>query len=148
MLELLYGCGIRNSELIGINLDDVRWSNEMILVRGKGEKSAMCRSAIRPSRRVRAYLPARQRVLGETKHGAEKRVAHQPARLAADHAQCRPHREADCREPAASRPMYIRTRCATPSAPTCWKKAPTCAPSRRCWATSGSRPRSAIRSSP
>ncbi len=28
MLELLYGCGIRNSELIGINLDDIRWSNE------------------------------------------------------------------------------------------------------------------------
>ena len=38
MLELLYGCGIRNSELIGINLDDVRWSNEIILVRGKGRK--------------------------------------------------------------------------------------------------------------
>src|SRR6185437_12907537 len=38
MLELLYGCGIRNSELIGINLDDVRWSNDMILVRGKGRK--------------------------------------------------------------------------------------------------------------
>jgi len=24
MLELLYGCGIRNSELTGINLDDIR----------------------------------------------------------------------------------------------------------------------------
>jgi len=24
LLELLYGCGIRNSELIGINLDDIR----------------------------------------------------------------------------------------------------------------------------
>src|SRR5690348_2485324 len=24
MLELLYGCGIRNSELVGINLDDIR----------------------------------------------------------------------------------------------------------------------------
>ena len=38
ILELLYGCGIRNSELIGINLDDIRWSNEMVLVRGKGRK--------------------------------------------------------------------------------------------------------------
>ncbi len=26
MLELLYGCGIRNSELVGINLDDIRLS--------------------------------------------------------------------------------------------------------------------------
>jgi integrase/recombinase XerC len=28
MLELLYGCGIRNSELTGINLDDIRVSAE------------------------------------------------------------------------------------------------------------------------
>src|SRR5208337_4378410 len=33
IFELLYGCGIRNSELIGIDLDDVRWSGEAILVR-------------------------------------------------------------------------------------------------------------------
>ncbi len=38
MLELLYGCGIRNSELIGINLDDIRVSAEAILIRGKGKK--------------------------------------------------------------------------------------------------------------
>ncbi|PYX96669.1 MAG: recombinase XerC, partial [Acidobacteria bacterium] len=28
LLELLYGCGIRNSELTGINLDDIRLSSE------------------------------------------------------------------------------------------------------------------------
>src|SRR5579864_7342856 len=38
MLELLYGCGIRNSELTGINLDDIRLSAEAILIRGKGKK--------------------------------------------------------------------------------------------------------------
>jgi integrase/recombinase XerC len=38
MLELLYGCGIRNSELIGINVDDIRLSAEAILIRGKGKK--------------------------------------------------------------------------------------------------------------
>jgi len=38
IFELLYGCGIRNSELIGINLDHIYWSNEAILVRGKGKK--------------------------------------------------------------------------------------------------------------
>src|SRR5207249_10143015 len=36
MLELLYGCGIRNSELVGINLDDIRPTAEALLVRGKG----------------------------------------------------------------------------------------------------------------
>ncbi len=38
MFELLYGCGIRNSELVGINLDDIRLSSEAILIRGKGKK--------------------------------------------------------------------------------------------------------------
>src|SRR5512140_1052931 len=34
MLELLYGCGIRNSELVGINLDHVHVKGEIILIRG------------------------------------------------------------------------------------------------------------------
>jgi len=41
MLELLYGCGIRNSELTGINLDDIRLSAEAILIRGKGKKERL-----------------------------------------------------------------------------------------------------------
>ena len=38
ILEMLYGCGIRNAELVGLNLDDIHWANEAILVRGKGQK--------------------------------------------------------------------------------------------------------------
>src|SRR5579885_3752559 len=38
MLELLYGCGIRNSELTGINLEDIRLSAEAILIRGNGKQ--------------------------------------------------------------------------------------------------------------
>ena len=38
ILELLYGCGIRNAELTGLNVDDIHWANEAILVRGKGRK--------------------------------------------------------------------------------------------------------------
>ena len=37
ILELLYGCGIRNAELTGLNLEDIHWANEAILVRGKGQ---------------------------------------------------------------------------------------------------------------
>ena len=72
ILELLYGCGIRNSELIGINLDDIRWSNEMILVRGKGRKERYVPFGDSAKAAVEAYLPARQRVLGETKQTTEK----------------------------------------------------------------------------
>lgn len=72
ILELLYGCGIRNSELIGINLDDIRWSNEIILVRGKGKKERYVPFGESAAEAVKSYLPARQRVLGETKHTTER----------------------------------------------------------------------------
>jgi integrase/recombinase XerC len=71
-LELLYGCGIRNSELIGINVDDIRWSNELVLVRGKGRKERFVPFGDSAKAAVQAYLPARQRVLGETKRTTER----------------------------------------------------------------------------
>jgi integrase/recombinase XerC len=72
IMELLYGCGIRNSELIGINLDDIRWSNEIILVRGKGKKERYVPFGESAAEAVKAYLPRRQQVLGETKRTTEK----------------------------------------------------------------------------
>ena len=72
ILELLYGCGIRNSELIGINLDDIRWSNEVVLVRGKGRKERYVPFGDSAKAAVQAYLPARQRVLGETRRTTER----------------------------------------------------------------------------
>ena len=72
ILELLYGCGIRNSELIGINLDDIRWSNEVVLVRGKGRKERLVPFGESAKAAVQNYLPARQRVLGETKRTTER----------------------------------------------------------------------------
>jgi integrase/recombinase XerC len=72
ILELLYGCGIRNSELIGINLDDIRWSNEVVLVRGKGRKERYVPFGDSAKAAVQAYLPSRQRVLGETKRTSER----------------------------------------------------------------------------
>lgn len=72
ILELLYGCGIRNSELIGVNLDDIRWSQAVVLVRGKGRKERYVPFGDSAKAAVQAYLPARQRVLGETKRTAER----------------------------------------------------------------------------
>jgi len=63
IFELLYGCGIRNSELIGINLDDIRWSNEAILIRGKGRKQRYVLFGDSAEAALRGYLPARQAVL-------------------------------------------------------------------------------------
>src|ERR1700758_1097681 len=67
LLELLYGCGIRNSELIGINVDDIRVSNEAILIRGKGKKERFVPFGGSAASALREYLPTRQRILAETK---------------------------------------------------------------------------------
>ena len=67
MLELLYGCGIRNSELTGINLDDVRLSAEAILIRGKGKKERYVPFGDTAKAALAAYLPVRQTTLAETK---------------------------------------------------------------------------------
>ena len=67
MLELLYGCGIRNSELIGINLDDIRLSAEAILIRGKGKKERYVPFGDSVRTALTSYLPVRQQVLGERK---------------------------------------------------------------------------------
>ena len=65
MLELLYGCGIRNSELVGINLDHIHVRNEIILIRGKGSKERYVPfgGAVRSA--LAMYLPVRQQVLAE-----------------------------------------------------------------------------------
>ena len=67
MFELLYGCGIRNSELVGINLDDIRLSSEAILIRGKGKKERYVPFGDSVQAALRDYLPARQKVLAEHK---------------------------------------------------------------------------------
>ncbi|HTS38845.1 MAG TPA: tyrosine recombinase XerC [Candidatus Solibacter sp.] len=66
MLELLYGCGIRNSELTGINLDDIRLSAEAILIRGKGKKERYVPFGETAKNALAAYLPARQSTLAES----------------------------------------------------------------------------------
>jgi len=63
LLELLYGCGIRNSELVGINLEDIGMSNEAILIRGKGKKERYVPFGGSARQALAGYLPWRQRLL-------------------------------------------------------------------------------------
>src|SRR5437868_12236049 len=67
MLEVLYGCGIRNSELIGITIDDIRLSTEAILIRGKGKKERYVPFGDSVKSALAAYLPARQAALAEAR---------------------------------------------------------------------------------
>ncbi len=77
MFELLYGCGIRNSELIGINLDDIRLSAEAILIRGKGKKERYVPFGDSVETALAAYLPARQQVLAADKRNTSALLLNQ-----------------------------------------------------------------------
>ena len=59
IFELLYGCGIRNAELTGLNVDDVHWANEAILIRGKGQKQRYVPLGDAAAVALRAYLTER-----------------------------------------------------------------------------------------
>ena len=41
IMELLYGAGLRVSELVGINQADIDWQNEVIRITGKGNKQRL-----------------------------------------------------------------------------------------------------------
>jgi len=69
MLELLYGCGIRNSELISINLEDISLNAEAILIRGKGKKERYVPFGDSVKSALAPYLPKRQQILaGQRNH--------------------------------------------------------------------------------
>jgi integrase/recombinase XerC len=63
ILELLYGCGLRNSELIGIELGDIDESNGLILVRGKGKKQRYVPLEGAAAEALESYRQARQALL-------------------------------------------------------------------------------------
>ena len=69
IFELLYGCGIRNSELVGLNLESVKWGDEAILVRGKGRKERMVPLGDEAAMALRGYLPVRAERLREAGKG-------------------------------------------------------------------------------
>ena len=82
MFELLYGCGIRNSELVGINLDDIRLSSEAVLVRGKGKKERYVPFGDSVRAALLVYLPVRQQILaGRQKNTAALLINQRGGRL-------------------------------------------------------------------
>jgi len=59
ILELLYGCGVRNAELTALNLKDIHWANEAILVRGKGKKQRYAPLGDAAAQALRVYIAER-----------------------------------------------------------------------------------------
>jgi integrase/recombinase XerC len=71
IFELLYGCGIRNAELTGLNLADIHWANEAILVRGKGQKQRYVPLGDTAAQAIRVYLAERQARLAAAQRNSD-----------------------------------------------------------------------------
>ena len=60
ILEMLYSCGIRASELEGLNLSSIDFDERLIRVTGKGNKESIVPIGRKAIEAVRIYLEATQ----------------------------------------------------------------------------------------
>ena len=71
ILEILYGGGLRISELCGLNLLDVDRSGRIIRVLGKGSKERLCPVNAQAIRALEAYLARRGELLAVPREGQD-----------------------------------------------------------------------------
>ncbi|HKM67592.1 MAG TPA: tyrosine recombinase XerC [Candidatus Acidoferrum sp.] len=65
ILELLYAAGLRVSELTGLNLVDMDQKDQMLRVRGKGNKERIVPYGEKAAQALRTYWPVRDSLLRE-----------------------------------------------------------------------------------
>ncbi|MFQ5824641.1 MAG: site-specific tyrosine recombinase/integron integrase [bacterium] len=63
ILELFYGTGIRLRELVGLNLDDIDFSNGLVKVMGKGSKQRLIPLGKVTAKFVKEYMDKRKKFL-------------------------------------------------------------------------------------
>lgn len=69
-MELLYGCGLRRAELIGLRYADIDWSNGQLRIRGKGSKERLVPFGRTLSETMASYWAARKKLVEPSPEGA------------------------------------------------------------------------------
>jgi len=72
ILEMLYAAGLRVSELTGLNLVDMDQKDQMLRVRGKGNKERIVPYGGKAAQALRAYWPVRDSLLQESADAGRK----------------------------------------------------------------------------
>jgi len=67
ILELLYGSGLRVSELVGLDLGSVSLEEGVVMAEGKGRKERVVPFGSKAKQALLDYLPVRQRILHQCK---------------------------------------------------------------------------------
>jgi integrase/recombinase XerC len=75
ILELLYAAGLRVSELTGLNLADMDQKEQMLRVRGKGNKERIVPYGQKAEQALRAYWPVRDSLLQESAEAGRRASA-------------------------------------------------------------------------
>nr|MCU0229080.1 tyrosine-type recombinase/integrase [Bryobacterales bacterium] len=64
IFELLYGCGLRVSELVGLRLSDIHWADRTLLVRGKGRKERLAPCTQKVLEALQRWVDVRPHLVG------------------------------------------------------------------------------------
>ncbi|MGI8722479.1 MAG: tyrosine recombinase XerC [Geodermatophilaceae bacterium] len=81
VLELLYGCGIRVSELVGLDLGDIDSARRVVRVFGKGSKERVVPYGLPAERALEIYTGAGRPVLAKVDSGPAMFLGTKGARL-------------------------------------------------------------------
>ncbi len=68
MMELLYGCGLRLSELIGLDLNNIEWHDQTLNVLGKGRKQRRVPFGDKAHAALKAWLKIRVTLAAESEN--------------------------------------------------------------------------------
>ncbi|MBE3100206.1 MAG: tyrosine recombinase XerC, partial [Planctomycetes bacterium] len=102
ILELFYASGLRLSELVGLDLDDLNLGARLVRVLGKGGKQRVVPFNTSTAQAVKAYLGDRETL---RRHAADRPAGRAPADRAAS-----PSRSARGRDSAAGHPLFVNFR--------------------------------------